>query len=103
MNMRTFCIKLPSQISEDVGNGTHRDLSSMLVQNLDEATHVGALKFVWQINRHFQDRHGVLLLVFAIKYNDWVPKSGHAYFVQRHLAAITPTLDVFHQFSSSPA
>ena len=53
MNVRTFSVKLPSQISKDSRNRAHRYLASMLIENLNEATHVSALEFVWQIDRHF--------------------------------------------------
>jgi hypothetical protein len=103
MNVGTFRVQFLPQISKDGRNRAHRYLASMLIQDFDKPTHVGALEFVWQVDRHFQDRHGVLLLVIAVENNNRVSQPRHSDSIQRHLTFITSTLDIFHQFSSSPA
>src|SRR5262249_1939480 len=103
MDVRAFRIELSSQVPKNVRNSAHRYLTSMLIENLDKATHVSTLEIVWQIDGHLQNSYCVLLLINGIKNHYPIPQTGGADSIQRHLTFVTPTLDVFHQFSSSPA
>ena len=66
----------------------------MVVQNADEARHVGALELVRQEHEHVESRDGVLLAVRSVLDDDRMPDVLDADLVDRQFAGVCGSLHV---------
>jgi hypothetical protein len=55
-------LETPLQIAQDRRNGSHGHFAAVIVEDLDETTHVSALEVVREVDRHRERRNGLLLL-----------------------------------------
>src|SRR5262249_15622420 len=69
------------EVAQETRQRMHRQLAAMLVQNFDEAAHVGALVLVRQRHGEREVCDGPLFPPLTIEHNDRVAEIAHAYLI----------------------
>ncbi len=76
--------------------GLDRDLTLVVIQDLNETRHVRALEVMGQVYIHIEVGDGVLFTLAAVFDADRVTDVLDAYFVDRDATGVGAALDIFH-------
>src|SRR5210317_1008670 len=92
----TTGLKMLFHITQHGVHAVDTDLAMILIEYLDEATHVGALEVVGQVNIHVDARNRLLLLFVLVHDDDRVADILNADLVDGDVAIVVALLHVRH-------